>query len=434
MSPVRHKMRRRPRSNPCGVLQVNARGYAFVKTAEGEVFVPASKRGGAFDGDMVEVALVSVNHKHRQPGKEHNQTGDKPTARVVRVIDRAHDYVTGRYEVAEPFGVVVPDDPRIPYDIFTLRSENPSLEDGAMVKVRITEYPSPRSAATGVIVEAAPAEEESDRATWALIARHKLETEFTAEALDQARSACLDEAAALAEGYRDLRDRLVFTIDPEDARDFDDALSLEEDEGMMRLGVHIADVARFVPWDCPLDSDAARRATSVYLADRVIPMLPEELSAELCSLKPGETRAALSVDLFLDSACRLVRYTVYPALIRSSARFSYEEVQNALEASGQCCAEGLLEGRGYSQGEALGGHRRNCAADPAFRGRLERLDRIARTLSAQRKRTGGIDFSTCEAKVRLDASGRPEAILLRKRTAATALVEEAMILANTTIA
>ena len=156
MGRTRSHTRRHPRSNPRGVLSVRGGGFGFVQTAEGEFFVPESKMAGAFDGDLVEVAPLPVQSGRKKQPHERKadlRAGEKPAARVLRVVDRAHDTLVGRYEVAEPFGVVVPEDANIPYDIFTMRADRPDIEDGSLVRVRITTFPSRNTAATGVIEE-----------------------------------------------------------------------------------------------------------------------------------------------------------------------------------------------------------------------------------------------------------------------------------------
>ena len=435
MARTRSHTRRHPRSNPRGVLSVRGGSFGFVQTAEGEFFVPESKMAGAFDGDLVEVVPLPVRgdrKKQLHECKDDLRAGEKPAARVLRILDRAHDTLVGRYEVAEPFGVVVPEDARIPYDIFTQRAERPDIEDGALVRVRITTFPSRNTAATGIVEEVLGRADDEHVTVDLVVARHKLETSFSEGALAEARSAVLDEDGALAGGYRDLRDRFSFTIDPADARDFDDAVSLEpfsvgergrgcgtgtgvrvvDARGLgvatWRLGVHIADVSHYVPWNSSLDLDARRRATSVYLVDRVIPMLPDELSGDLCSLRQGEVRRTMTADLYLDDQAHLVAYDLYPALIRSHARLSYEEAQALLD-------EPAVDDDGLSQ-------------------RLATLSGIAKRRFAAREKAGGLDFDSVEARVRLDSEGRPTDIDLRTKTDATSLIEEAMILANETVA
>ena len=409
MSRNRKHTRRRPKANPRGVLTVSAGGFGFVQTAEGEYFIPVSGLAGACDGDLVEIAPLRTGaSKGRRVADDDGDMAGRPAARVLSVVDRAHDTLVGRYEVAEPFGVVVPADPRIPYDVFTMRAESPKVPDGALVRVRIAQFPTRRSAATGFVEEVLADTSDAPGAGIDLIVgRHKLETVFSEGALADAAAATLDAEGALAAGYRDLRDRFTFTIDPADAKDFDDALSLDylEEEGLWRLGVHIADVSHYVPWGSSVDLDARRRATSVYLADRVIPMLPPALSDELCSLAPGAERRSMTADLFLNDEGELVRFSLYPALIRSDARLSYGEADDI-----------LID---YKVAIAAGG-------DIAWR--LVECSRLARA------RAGGIDFATTEAKVVLDAEGRPTDIALRRKTDATRLVEEAMILANETVA
>ncbi|MDD5925406.1 ribonuclease R [Ellagibacter isourolithinifaciens] len=419
--------RRVARSRPRGIMQLNPEGYGFVRTSEGEFFVPHTKLGGAFDGDLVEVAPLPANVSK---GRSHEgfgggRYGHKRAARVVSVIERAHEVVVGRFEAAEPFGVVVPLDPHIPYDIFTQLSEAPDVEDGAIVRVRIAQFPSRNSAATGHIEEVLEHVDGLDEGVDAVVARHKFETAFSDAALAEARGASIDEVGALASGYRDLRERFVFTIDPDDARDFDDALSIEQVEGqdrlLWRIGVHIADVSHYVEWGSALDLAARRRGTSVYLVDRVIPMIPEELSCGLCSLAPGEVRRSMTVDLYVNERAQLARYEIYPALICSNARLTYGEALEMLEGE---CEPAASEGGKHAQGQ------RETLIQP----RLRQLSRLASLRHAQRERKGGIDFDQPEARVRLDEAGRPQGVELRRKNAATSLVEEMMIWANEVVA
>ncbi len=419
--------RRVARSRPRGIMQLNPEGYGFVRTSEGEFFVPHAKLGGAFDGDLVEVAPLPANSSK---GRSHEgfgggRYGHKRAARVVSVIERAHEVVVGRFEAAEPFGVVVPLDPHIPHDIFTQLSEAPDVEDGAIVRVRIAQFPSCNSAATGHIEEVLEHVDGLDEGVDAVVARHKFETAFSDAALAEARGASIDEVGALASGYRDLRERFVFTIDPDDARDFDDALSIEQVEGqdrlLWRIGVHIADVSHYVEWGSALDLAARRRGTSVYLVDRVIPMIPEELSCGLCSLAPGEVRRSMTVDLYVNERAQLARYEIYPALICSNARLTYGEALEMLEGE---CEPATSEGGKHAQGQ------RETLIQP----HLRQLSRLASLRHAQRERKGGIDFDQPEARVRLDEAGRPQGVELRRKNAATSLVEEMMIWANEVVA
>lgn len=448
--------RRVARSRPRGIMQLNPEGYGFVRTSEGEFFVPHTKLGGAFDGDLVEVAPLPANVSK---GRSHEgfgggRYGHKPAARVVSVIERAHEVVVGRFEAAEPFGVVMPLDPHIPYDIFTQLSEAPDVEDGAIVRVRIAQFPSRNSAATGHIEEVLEHVDGLDEGVDAVVARHKFETAFSDAALAEARGASIDEVWALSSGYRDLRERFVFTIDPDDARDFDDALSIEqvEDQGRLlwRIGVHIADVSHYVEWGSALDLAARRRATSVYLVDRVIPMIPEELSCGLCSLAPGEVRRSMTVELYVDERAQLARYEIYPALICSNVRLTYGEALEMLEGEDEVAAGQGVGHTPCSDSSARANSPLGCLAraelsteyaphsqgqrETSLRKCLLQLSRLASLRHAQRERKGGIDFDQPEARVKLDEAGRPQGVELRRKNAATSLVEEMMIWANEVVA
>lgn len=394
---------------PRGVIEVNRAGFGFVKTAEGDFFIPRSVVGDAFDGDTVEVARM---HDRR---RAHRSASGRPEARVVRVVERAHTVLIGTYEIAEPYGIVIPDDPRIHHDIFTLLEEGPAIADGSLVRVCIDQYPTRRSAATGHILEVIGDAGASQLSSERIIARYDLRVSFSDEVSAEAAAAAVEGSSALANGYRDIRDRFTFTIDPEDAKDFDDALSVEAVDAFRgepcawRLGVHIADVALYVPWDGAIDREARKRGTSVYLADRVVPMLPEALCNDVCSLKPGEDRQCMTVDLYVRDDASLVAYDIYPALMRSDARLTYQSALRALKGDDDGLDARLVE-------------------------RLAAASRLAKAREAYRFSRGGIDFRTKEAKVRLDEAGCPIAIEVRQKDDATMLIEEAMVFANEVVA
>lgn len=416
--------RGKPRANARGTIEINPRGFGFVKTSAGEFFIPRSKTGGAFDGDVVEVAPTrrEASRSYRER-RDREAQGQRTEGRVVDIVERAHASVIGRYDVAEPFGIVVPLDPRIPHDIFTRRSDALDVPDGSIVRVSITEYPTRRSAACGVVEEVIGDAEDATLMIEQIIASHKLPTSFSDEVLAEAAACEAGVEEALADGYADLRDRFIFTIDPADARDFDDALSIEDVSGderapagaKMRLGVHIADVSRYVPHGSSLDLEARERATSVYLPDRVIPMLPEHLSNGICSLNPGVDRLCMTVDLYLDASYALVGCEMHPAIMRSRARLDYGQAQL------------VLEGHPEKSGIAA-----DLLEELAWRLRV--ADAIAKARLAAREACGGLEFSTKEAKIKLDAAGEPEDIVVREKTDATMLIEEAMIFANEAVA
>ena len=422
MPRVKHSARGHARSNPTGVVQVTAGGYGFVDTPEGEYFVPASKMGGAFDGDTVEIKPVSVNHDRPQVGKAHNAVGKKPTARIVGVLKRAHETVVGRYEIAEPFGVVVPEDSRIQHDIFTMHADNPHVHDGDVVRVRILQFPSRYAAATGVVEEVVGRAQSHGVEVDAIIAAHNLRTGFSPEALADAGEARVDAENALANGYADIRDRCTFTIDPPDARDFDDALSIDRVEGGWRLGIHIADVSWYVRPGSALDDEARVRATSVYLVDRVIPMLPEALSNGVCSLAPGEDRRCMTVDVRLSDDWGIQGVSFYPAVMRSCARLDYGWVQEVLDRSADA-----VQGHDSSQVADAG-------LDDAMVERLLALRELSQALKGKRAAAGALDLESSEVHMELDGDGRPTGYTMRRSTEATELVEQCMVLANTLVA
>lgn len=410
-TPTRKKAHQYPR----GVIQANQRGFGFVKTPEGEFFIPESKMRDAMDGDLVE---VSLSHRDRKAGK-------REEARVVRVLERKHTELIGRYEVAEPFGVVVPDDPKIKHDVFTLRAASPDVPDGSIVRVRILEYPTRKSSATGEVVEVLGDADDERLLIERVVARHNLETAFSEGTLAEAEAKTLDVDGVLERGYRDIRDRFAFTIDPADAKDFDDALSIEPaGPGRWRLGVHIADVSAYVGWASSIDLDARRRATSVYLADRVIPMLPPRLSEDLCSLRPGEDRLCMTMDLVVDERARLLEYEAYPAVMRSRLRLSYDEALAMLQERAREDAGALRPPEGDP----------HPAGGDSIEAKLAVCSRLAKARQRHRASMGGIEFDTREAKVVLDDEDRPVGISVREKNDATELIEEAMIFANEVVA
>lgn len=416
--------RGKPKAHARGTIEVNPRGFAFVKTSAGEFFIPRSKTAGAFDGDVVEVAPTKrEGSRSYREKRDREASGNRQEGRVVNIIERAHGSIVGRYDLVEPFGIVVPLDPRIPHDIFTRAADSPDIADGSIVRVAITEYPTKRTAATGVVEEVIGDAEDASLLIEQIIASHKLPVSFSERALEQAQVGDPGIADALADGYVDVRERFTFTIDPTDARDFDDALSVDAVSGMenapagamLRLGVHIADVSRYVAYGSALDLEARERATSVYLPDRVIPMLPEQLSCGICSLNPGVDRLCMMVDMYLDDRFSLVSYEISPAVMRSDVRLDY----------GQALA--LLEGRTSDAGVPH-------ELVPILEEKLRCAHAIARARLAARERTGGLDFQTREAKIVLDAAGDPVDVEVREKTDSTMLIEEAMIFANEVVA
>ncbi|MBQ6453623.1 MAG: VacB/RNase II family 3'-5' exoribonuclease, partial [Coriobacteriales bacterium] len=305
-------------------------------------------------------------------------------------------------------------DPKL--DRFVLISPNAlgAAKDGDAVVAGIIAYPSHYEELLVGVSELLDLHDARDRRMEMLIASHGLHTTFDEAVLAQAEQAILDVDSALEQSDRvDLRDRFIFTIDPWDAKDFDDAISIEDaDEGCLRLGVHIADVSHYVPWDSPIDREARTRGCSVYLADRVLPMLPPRLSDDLCSLAPGQDRLAFTVELLVDKRGEVLQYDFHPSVIRSSARLDYDQVQ------------------AFYQGADLPVD----IDSPRLREALVRLRALARARFKRRLARGGIDLDNPELKLHLDEDGQVLEIIQRRRTDATGAIEEAMIMANEAVA
>ncbi|MGI6033242.1 MAG: ribonuclease R [Coriobacteriales bacterium] len=396
----RQSSRKRPAAQyPSGIIEIKARGYAFVNTEEGRFYISAHSLHGALPGDLVAV------RPHRGEGAV--SRGGERTGSVARVLNRADEYLVGHVEISGPLTVVVPRDPRVRYDLFVRKGHALDAHEGDLVVARITTFPGGHSSMEGDILEILEEDDLSGADVDVIIHNAGLQTEFSPAALEQAAAIEPGIEAALAERDRhDLRERDVFTIDPVDARDFDDAVSIEHVEGVMRLGVHIADVSSYVLWGSPIDLDARERMTSAYLVDRVIPMLPEKLSNDVCSLGPGKERRTITVDMYIDSSGNVVRHEIYPSVIKSHRRFNYDEV---LE---------ILEGK---------------QADP-YKPKLDDLKELSEVLAGARRAKGALDFETVETRPVLDEEGAVERIEYRKKTPATMLIEEAMIAANATVA
>ena len=398
---------RRPSPVVQGTLRVSGKGRATVETAEG-VFAVA--RGGlreAMNGDEVRVSLV-------------RRGGSEQVAVVRDVVSRATESFVGTFDTADPLGVVRPLDARLRHDFFVLPEDSSvarlGVRPGDVVRARILEYPDRRSAGVATVDARLGGSAELDLGVESVIASYGFATEFPPRVLEEAEGLRLDVAGALAADplRRDLRDELTLTVDPADARDFDDAVSARRlPGGGYELGVHIADVSHYVPWDSPIDLEARGRTTSVYLVDRVLPMLPERLCNDLCSLRPDEDRLTMSVRLVLDARAEVVSAEAFPAVIRSHARLDYDTV------------DALLEGRVTGDG---GVSREDVAAT------LRVLDEIGGLRRERRRERGSVDFDTREAKVMLDADGHPTGVSVRERTRATGLIEEAMLLANEAVA
>jgi ribonuclease R len=386
-----------------GRLHANPAGFAFCVTdgpQEEDVYLPASAVRPAMHGDRV---LVRVERSRRRGRRE---------GRVVKVLGRATRRVVGVLHRGKTATVVVPQEQRITVPIVVPRGADGGAADGDMVVAEMVRWPGLASEAearvTAVLGPAADPRVETE----AVIAAHDLPREFPPEAAAAARrvaSAVPPEALA---GRLDLRDLPIVTIDGENARDFDDAVLVEAHGAGFRLTVAVADVAYYVAPSGPLDLEARARGTSVYFPDRVLPMLPEELSNGICSLRPGEDRLVKVVRMEFDARGHQMATSFHDGVIRSAARLTYTQAREA------------LVDRDPAVREALGD-----LVEP-----LERAEALARLLMGRRRRRGAIDFDLPEAEVVLDLRGRPEQILRAERSIAHQMIEEFMLAANEAVA
>ena len=406
-TPVRSK----PKALAQGTIHIVRAGVAVVETPEGSFSVARRGIREAMNGDEVQVSLV--------PGR-----GGERFAYVQGVLQRATSTFMGSYAQAGPLGAVTPLDGRMAHDFFVLpddaSAERLGVADGDVVAARILQYPTRNAAGVVTIERRAGAASDLDLMVETVIASHGLATEFTAQALEEAQALTLDVEGALANDAlrRDLRGQVVLTIDPTDARDYDDAVSARKlADGGFEVGVHIADVTSYLPWGSSMDIEARQRTCSTYLVDRVLPMLPERLCNDLCSLRPDEDRLAMTVVLQLDAQGNVRASEVFPSVMRSRARLDY------------ATADALLEGR-------IGAEDLPCeaAVAPAVADAIRLLDEVGALRRAVRARRGAVDFASREAKVELDEAGHPVGVHVRERTRATSLIEEAMLLANEAVA
>ncbi|MEK6754983.1 MAG: ribonuclease R [Bacteroidota bacterium] len=393
-----------------GMFQMTRQGFGFVRV-EGlkeEIFIAPRYRGMAVHGDKVEVSLFAQSSKKREEGA-------KREGEIVRIVERGRMDVVGTLQQSRHFYIVIPDERKIARDIFVANEDLNKAKPGDKVVVQIESWGVGHLNPEGRIVEVLGRAGEVSAEMQSVIREFRLPREFPPSVMREVDQ--LPESVLESEIRRrlDLRDEICLTIDPEDAKDFDDAVSLQElPDGNLLLGVHIADVSYYVKDGSELDKEALKRGTSVYLPDMVIPMLPEKLSNILCSLRPNEDRLAYSVLMTVSPRGIVKEYEIRETVIRSKRRFTYEEV------------EAFLGGEG-------GGHA-SQRESTAIVEMLHRMQDLSATLTKKRMKEGSIDFETSEAKFRFDEEGNPTEIIKKVRLRSHRLVEEFMLFANQTIA
>ena len=385
-----------------GIFQANARGFGFV-TVEGEpedIFIGEEDMGGAMQGDEVEVAITKAPEGRRREGK------------ILKIVNRGTQRLVGYYQSRKNFGFVVPDNERILQDIFVPAEQSKGAVTGHKVVVELTSYGGERKKPEGRIVEILGHANDPGVDILSIVKAYDLPSEFPEKVLNQAERVAKPVTGADMAGRKDVRDWQTVTIDGEDAKDLDDAITLTKEGDNYILGVHIADVTNYVQENSALDREALKRVTSVYLADRVIPMLPHVLSNGMCSLNAGEDRLALSCIMTVDSKGNVIDHQIAETVVNVDERMSYTSVKKILEE--------------HDEEEC----RRYQTLIPMF----ELMKELSEILRNRRHKRGAIDFDFPESKMVLDEDGTPLEIKAYDRNVATKIIEDFMLLANETVA
>ncbi|MDF2814854.1 MAG: rnr, partial [Paenibacillus sp.] len=386
-----------------GKLQAHAKGFGFLLPEEPDhpdVYIHANDMNGAMNGDIILVRITSKS-----------AAGGRLEGEVARVVTRANTQIVGTLQSLESYAFVIPDDKRIVKDIFVPSHAFNGAVDGQKVVVKLVNYPQGRAAAEGEVVEVLGHKDDPGVDILSIIRKYQLPEAFTDDVMQEADAAPDTIREEELVGRRDLRGKRIVTIDGEDAKDLDDAVNVERlPNGNYLLGVHIADVSYYVRENSELDKEAYNRGCSVYLVDRVIPMLPHRLSNGICSLNPQVDRLTMSCEMELDSNANVVRHEVFTSVIKTKERMTYSNVRKILADE-----EPELNER---------------YADLVDDFRL--MEELAMKLRNRRMQRGAIDFDFAESKVIVDEKGKPVDIIKRERSVAEQIIEEFMLAANET--
>ncbi len=390
-----------------GIFTSHSKGFGFVEIEgrDEDLYIPENFVNGAFHKDTVRVSLLS--------GHSAGQNGRRQEAQVIEILARGMKQIVGIYDKSNKnYGFVIPDNTKIGEDIFVPAERSKGAVTGHKVVCEITDYGRNNRKPEGKITEILGHVNDPGVDIMSIVRGYELPVEFSEKIMHQAERVANEVSGADMEGRSDLRGVQMVTIDGEDAKDLDDAVSLTKDGALYRLGVHIADVTNYVQENSALDWEARERGTSVYLVDRVIPMLPHKLSNGICSLNAGEDRLALSCLMTIDQKGEVVSHEIVESVIRVDRRMSYTSVKKILEDRDEA------ECREY---EAL---------VPMF----ELMRELAGILRAKRKKRGSIDFDFPESRIILDRQGHPLEIKPYERNVATKIIEDFMLIANETVA
>lgn len=386
-----------------GRLQGHSRGFGFVipdNPMQRDVYISINNMNGAMHNDRVMVRPI-FSAKGQSDGE------------VIRILERHNREIVGTYEQGRNFGFVVPDDSRLYHDVFIPQEGVGKASHGDKVVVEVTQWPHKRRSPEGRIIEVLGKRDEPGVDILSIIRKYRLPMEFPRPVLTDAQSAPQQVREEDIHGRRDIRDWKMVTIDGADAKDLDDAVTIKKlPDGTYSLGVHIADVSHYVKEGQPLDKEAFERGSSVYLVDRVVPMLPPELSNGICSLNAGVDRLAMSVVMKVDSSGKTLSYDIFPSVIKVDERMTYENVRRILVDKDPVVTEKYAE---YIEDFKL-------------------MEELCLILREKRMKRGAIDFDFPEGKAILDERGKAVDIVRRDRSIAEQIIEEFMILANETVA
>ena len=385
-----------------GTFISNSRGFGFVEVEgqEEDLFIPEDYTGGAFHLDTVQVELLK------------DQRGKRKEAKVTGILMHGIEQVVGTYDKGKSFGFVIPDNEKLNTDIFIPVKRSKGAVTGHKVVAQITDYGDAKHKPEGKIIEILGHVNDPGVDILSIVKGFDLPTEFPERVLNQAERVAKEVSEADRDGRKDLRELMTVTIDGEDAKDLDDAISLSYEDGKYYLGVHIADVSNYVQENSALDREALERGTSVYLVDRVIPMLPHVLSNGMCSLNMGEDRLALSCLMSVDQKGNVIDHEIVESVIHVDERMNYTDVNKILEEH-----DPVL-----------------CRRYEAQVSMFHCMKKLADILREKRKSRGSIDFDFPESKIELDKEGNPISIKPYERRIANKIIEDFMLLANETVA
>ncbi|MBE5988601.1 MAG: ribonuclease R [Paenibacillaceae bacterium] len=386
-----------------GVFFGHQKGFGFVSVEgfEKDIFIPEDKTGGALHGDTV---LISAEAE--------GSGGKRAEGRVIKVLQHANEEIIGFYQKNKNFGFVIPDNQKISKDIFIPQGKDMGAVNGHKVVVKITDFGGEGKKPEGVIKEILGHVNDPGTDILSIVRAYGLPEEFPDSVMKQVESVPDSISGKDMQGRLDLRELQTVTIDGEDAKDLDDAITISKKDGAYTLGVHIADVTNYVTEHSPLDEEALKRGTSVYLVDRVIPMLPHKLSNGICSLNQGEDRLALSCIMEIDGDGTVTGHRIAETVINVDRRMTYTAVNAIITDHDEATMKEY----------------------EAFIPMFEQMKELADILREKRKKRGSIDFDFPETKVILDERGKPLEIKPYDRNSATKIIEDFMLMANETVA